>query len=97
MTTELNTDNPPSHSHLPADIRLEMLVGHLADQLTPARGLVTTLRLRSKSTMTRGDLQHLIDMTGSLWMTLNRIKEEATAIRAAVEADTEVVWREVQP
>jgi hypothetical protein len=62
-----------SHSGLPADI-LEMLVGHLSDLLSPARDLITQLRLKSNASVTtRGELEHLNDGAGSNWERLARL------------------------
>lgn len=62
--------------------RLEMLIGHLSDVLHPATELVKTLRLQSNASVTtRGKLDHLIDLTGSIWETLGQCRDEARAMR----------------
>ncbi len=62
--------------------RLEMLMGHLMDQLMPARELVAALRLQSNAAATtRGKLEHLIDLTGSLWEVLTQIRDEAQSMK----------------
>jgi hypothetical protein len=55
------------HSGLDARTRLEMLVGLLANELTPTRELVRQIRLRANASYaTKSDLEHLIDSTGSI-------------------------------
>jgi hypothetical protein len=67
-------------------VRLELLIGHLADQLAPARELVDTLRLRSNaSTITSGHLDHLCWAAGALCDRLGAIREEVGQLRG--EAD----------
>jgi hypothetical protein len=79
-------DQPNSMSRFPVDIRLEMLVGHLADQL-PTVAKIEALRLQANASVTtRGKLDLLIQMTGSIRETLGYVREEAAAIRKAVEA-----------
>jgi hypothetical protein len=54
-----------SMSRFPVDIRLEMLVGHLADQL-PTVHEIEVLRLQANASVaTRGKLDLLIELTGS--------------------------------
>jgi hypothetical protein len=79
----LNTEPAPrSYSHLDADVRAEMLVGHLADMLSPVRALAGAIRLQSNaSVVTRGKLEHLLDLTGAVWEELGRIREEVQGLR----------------
>ena len=64
-----------------AGTRLELLIGHLADLLTPARELVTTLRLRSNASHTsREELRHLVDLSGSIWERLDAIRKDASQL-----------------
>jgi hypothetical protein len=75
-------------SHLATDIRLEMLLGYLADQLAYIGPLVEALRLQSNASVTtRGKLQHLIDMIGSIWETHNRIRDDVADILAIVRVE----------
>jgi hypothetical protein len=68
-----------------AEARLELLVGHLADMLHPARELVATLRLRANaSAITRGELEHLTDLAGTTWQSLGQIRTEAKSIRREI-------------
>ena len=43
---------PKSMSHLPADVRLELLVGHLSDLLGPAHEIAGALRLQANASVT---------------------------------------------
>ena len=66
------------------EVRLELLIGHLADLLTPSRELVNELQLRSNAShVTRGELAFLRQLTGSLWERLGAIREEASQLRAS--------------
>ncbi len=85
---EMMDDQPNSMTRFPIDIRLEMLVGHLADQL-PTVDEIKTLRLQSNASVTtRSRLDYLIELTGALWKTLEAVREEAAAIRKAAAIDT---------
>ena len=65
-----------------ATVRLELLIGHLSDQLAPARRLVGELQLRANAShATREQLRHLSDITGSIWEHLGAILEEASQMR----------------
>jgi hypothetical protein len=67
---------PKDHSHLDVRVRQEMLVGHLADLLTPTRGLVSQFRLRANASMTtRSELEVLTDLTQGLWAELIKIRK----------------------
>jgi hypothetical protein len=69
-----------------AEVRLELLIGHLADLLTPARQLVGELKARANaSTVTRGHLDRLGSMTAVIWEQLGSIAEEAKVIRLRLE------------
>jgi hypothetical protein len=62
-------------------VRLEMLIGHLSDQLAPADALMKGLRLQSNaSTTTRGKLDLLFAYVGDLHAQLRIIAGEAKAI-----------------
>jgi hypothetical protein len=75
--TKMTDTAPESVSHLPADVRLELLVGHLSDLLSPARELTGALRLKANASVTtRGQLDHLIGLSGSIWERLGAIREE---------------------
>ncbi len=65
-----------------ASVRLELLIGHLSDQLAPARKLVDELQLRvNASHATREQVRHLSDIAGSIWEHLTAIREEASQLR----------------
>jgi hypothetical protein len=65
-------------------IRLELLIGHLSDLLSPARELVSGLRLQSNASVTtRAKLDGLTDLVGSVWDMLQAIKKEADALARA--------------
>jgi hypothetical protein len=69
-------------SQAEGEARLEVLIGHLADLLAPAREFVGELQIRSNAaSTTRGVLRHLTDLTGSLWRRLGDIREEARQLR----------------
>ena len=73
-------DGRPSTSE--ATVRLELLIGHLSDQLAPARKLVDELKLRANAShTTRLQLEHLSDIAGSIWEHLSAIREEAIQLR----------------
>jgi hypothetical protein len=73
---------PRTMGHIPVCARLEMMVGTLSDQLAPTRELVAALRLRGNaSATTRGELDHLNDLTGALWQRLGIITEELRTLR----------------
>jgi hypothetical protein len=77
----MSETTPVSYSHLSADIRMEMLVGHLSDMLRPTRELAKAFCLQSNASVTtRGKLEHLIDLSGALWEELGRIREEVELI-----------------
>jgi hypothetical protein len=66
--------------------RLEMLIGHLSDMLSPAKALVRELRLQSNASVTtRGKLDHLNDLVGSLWEHFQTIEQEVKTIKALGE------------
>ena len=68
---------PKSMSHLPADVRLELLVGHLSDLLGPAHEIAGALRLQANASVTtRAQLDHLLGLSGSIWERLGAIREE---------------------
>ncbi len=68
------------------DARLELLVGHLSDQLQPVRELVAALRLQANASVTtRSKLESLYSMTGLLWGELCKIREEIDALRQRTE------------
>jgi hypothetical protein len=70
------------------EIRLEMLVGYLADQMHPIRELVDALRLQSNAShTTRSKLEHLLQLAGSMWERLGDIREEARLIRAEIKGE----------
>jgi hypothetical protein len=70
-------DAPVGDSSLDKVVRLELLVGHLADLLTPARELISQLRLRSNASHARrSKLAHLGELVGDLWERLGLIAEE---------------------
>jgi hypothetical protein len=71
---------------LPREMRLEMLIGHLADQLPKVSELKIVLRSNA-SAATRNDLANIHDVLGSLWSRIGAIREEAAAIRAAYDAE----------
>jgi hypothetical protein len=69
-------------------IRLELLIGHLSDILSPASELVSGLRLQSNASVTtRGKLDGLTDLVGSVWNMLQAIKEELVEARAEGEGE----------
>lgn len=75
---------PKSMSHLPADVRLEFLVGHLSDLLGPAREIAGALRLQANASVTtHGQLDHLVGLSGSIWELLGAIREEVEGLRRA--------------
>jgi hypothetical protein len=79
------TDQPSNMN--PVDIRLEILVGHIADQL-PILDEIEALRLQSNASVTtRGKLDPLVELTGSIRETLEHIREKAAAMRKALEAE----------
>jgi hypothetical protein len=68
-------------------VRLELLIGHLADILTPARDLVGELRLRANaSTVTRGELEHLSYFANDIWMKLDSIREQVAHASLSVKS-----------
>jgi hypothetical protein len=77
VADEADEPQPNCMGRFPADIRLEMLVGHLADQL-PTVVEIKALRMQANASVTtRGKLEHLIELTGSIWETLRYVREEA--------------------
>jgi hypothetical protein len=63
-------------------VRLELLIGHLSDVLRPARALIEQLQLRANASVTtRSELEHLCDVTGSIWTTLDQIHAEIRNLR----------------
>jgi hypothetical protein len=64
-----------NHSHLPQPVRLELLIGHLADALAPARTLIKALRLQANASVTtRTQLEALLDQAGALYQVLRDIR-----------------------
>jgi hypothetical protein len=69
------------HDHLPQEVRLEMLIGHLADALGPIREAAEAIRLQSNASVTtRRRLEHLIDLTNHAWSMLNDIRTHVEII-----------------
>lgn len=81
--TGLNLGRMPSNLTLvERETRLELLIGHLSDLLAPSRDLVEALQLRSNaSALSRGHLDHLVELAGSIWMRLGEIRDEAKSLR----------------
>jgi len=74
---------PIDHSQLDPIIRLELLVGHLSDLLSPARELISQLQLRANaSSQRRSDLALLRELTGNIWRQLDVIRDEIKELRA---------------
>jgi hypothetical protein len=70
--------------------RLELLSGHLYDQLAPTRELVASLRLQANASVTtRSKLDSLYSMSGLLWEEMGRIREEIETIRNSTKDRTE--------
>jgi hypothetical protein len=81
-TIQIENQTPIDHSHLDRSERLELLVGHLADLLTPARELVSNLKLRSNAAhTTRSDLAVLNELAGTIWERLGDIRDEIKALK----------------
>jgi hypothetical protein len=71
------------HSPLPQAVRLEMLVGRLSELLAPADELIAGLRLKSNaSAVTRGQIDHLVGMTGLMWEELRKLREQVAQVKA---------------
>ncbi len=79
---EADYQAPPDHSHLDRAVRLELLVGHLADLLTPALELILQLRLLTNAGhTTRSELALLNEFTGDIWTRLGIIRDEIEALK----------------
>lgn len=79
--------SPNDHSHLPVEVRLELVVGALADLLAPARSLTTQLKLRANaSAATRSDLDHLIELAGSIWERQDAIRSDINQLRGEIRS-----------
>jgi hypothetical protein len=84
------------HSGLDVRTRLEMLVGLLADELTPTRELVRQIRLRANASYaTKSDLEHFLCTTGQSVMTSHSCFLEIKAINAIGTDKEEETEREV--
>lgn len=77
---------PRDYSGQDPILRLELLVGHFADLLAPARELVARLRLRTNASLaTRSDLALLNELSGAIWERLGMITEGLERLKAAKE------------
>jgi hypothetical protein len=66
------------YDHLPAEVRLELLVGDLAEMLAPVREMVAAIRLLANASVTtRSKLELLLDLTDTVWRTFHRIQQDA--------------------
>jgi hypothetical protein len=74
---------PQDHSEQDVRIRLELLVGRLANLLTPARDLVAVLRVRGNaSAQTRAALEQLNQCTFLIWKELEQVAEQIRELGA---------------
>jgi hypothetical protein len=60
-------DFEPSGTHLSPEVRLEMFVGHLADQPSTVAALNKLVLRANASAATRSDLACLHEVLGDLW------------------------------
>jgi hypothetical protein len=78
-------NEPVNHSGEDVFVRLELLVGFLFEQLSPAQELIAGLKLRANAShTTRIQLEHLNQMNGAIWERLGMMLEEIERLKAMV-------------
>ena len=74
---------PPDQSGLGIDVRLEMLVGRVADRLAEAHQLIKTLKHKQNAVATRRQTAAALEYVGGIYNELRGIREELEELRNA--------------
>jgi hypothetical protein len=84
MSEDNRQQDVADYSTLNREMRLELLVGHMADAYAQMRPLAE-LRLRANaSAESRRTLDYLVQLDGAIWQLLGKLLDEVQGLRSEV-------------